>query len=170
MVLSLIVVGGAIGIFVLLLPKSPHAKVTTVAYLPAAQALAKESSLPVLVPDPSPVGWQSNYVRIGNAPDALHIGFVLSEKRFARLDETAKPDAAFFRDSYVPVGGPAPASASPTERPPAGFEVRRSGAHVALLRQLSGGAVLTISDGGTTSGASLSELVSLAKSLRRLPG
>ncbi len=164
MVLSLLVVGAAIGVFVLLLPRSPHAKVTTVPYLPAAQALAKDSSLPILVPDPLPAGWQSNFVRIASSPDALHIGFVMSAKHFARLDESAEPDAAFFRDAYVP------SAAATSVNAPAGFEVRRSGTHVALLKHLSGGAVLTISDGGTKSGASLAELVSLAASLRELAG
>ncbi len=51
-------------------------------------------------------------------------------------------------------------------RVPAGFEVRHSGDHVALLRHLAGGGVLTISDGGTSTGASLSELATLARSLR----
>ena len=53
---------------------------------------------------------------------------------------------------------------------PAGFEVRRSGTHVALLRHLTGGGVLTISDGGTNSGAKLPELAALARSLREQTG
>ncbi len=166
MVLSLVVVGGAIVVFVLLLPKTAHQKVSPVAYLPVAQALAKESALPILVPQPLPGGWQANYVRIDSAPDGLHVGFVLDSKRFARLDETAKPTAAFYRDSYV---NPSPTPAQPSDAAagvPAGFEVRRSGTHVALLRHLTGGGVLTVSDGGTSSGASLSELATLARSLR----
>jgi len=166
MVLSLAVVGAAIAVFVVLLPKTAHQKVTVVGYLPAAQALAKESTLPVLVPQPLPSGWQSNYVRIDGAPDGLHVGFVLNSKRFARLDETAKPNAAYYRDSYVnPSATPARAGDA-AAGVPAGFEVRRSGTHVALLRHLTGGGVLTISDGGTSSGASLPELVTLARSLR----
>lgn len=166
MVLSLVVVGGAIAVFVLLLPKTAHQKVTEVDYLPAAQALAKQSALPVLVPQPLPSGWQSSYVRIDSAPDGLHVGFVLGSKRFARLDETAKPTAAFYRDSYVNPTATPPVASDAASGVPAGFEVRRSGAHVALLRHLAGGAVLTISDGGTSSGASLPELAVLARSLR----
>jgi hypothetical protein len=168
MVLSLAVVGGAIAVFVLLLPKTAHQKVTPVPFLPAAQALAKETTLPVLVPQPLPSGWQPNYVRVDSAPNGLHIGFVLDSKRFARLDETAQPSAAFYRDSYV---NPNPTPALPTDAAmvPAGFEVRRSGSHVALVRQLAGGAVLTLSDGGTSSGANLAELASLARSLREQP-
>jgi hypothetical protein len=167
MVLSLGVVGVAIALFVVLLPRSPHQKVTPVSYLPAAQALAKESPLPILVPQPLPAGWQANYVRIDNAPDGLHIGFVLDSKRFARLDETAKPTAAFYKDSYVNQA-PTPAQAGDASAGvPAGFEVRRSGSHVALLRHLTGGGVLTISDGGTNSGAKLTELAALARSVRQ---
>ncbi len=166
MVLSLGVVGAAIAVFVLLLPRSAHQKVTPVSYLPAAAALAKESALPILVPQPLPSGWQASYVRIDSAPDGLHIGFVLDSKRFARLDETAKPSAAFYKSAYV---NPSPTPAQPADATagvPAGFEVRRGGKHVALLRHLTGGGVLTISDGGTSSGASLSELAALARSLR----
>ncbi len=169
MVLSLAVVGAAVAIFVVLLPKTAHQKVTPVSYLPAAQALAKESALPILVPQPLPGGWQANYVRIDNAPDGLHIGFVLNSKRFAQLDETATPSAAFYRSSYV---NPDPTAAQPADANagvPGGFEVRRSGKHVALLRHLSGGGVLTISDGGTSSGASLPELATLARSLQMQP-
>jgi hypothetical protein len=166
MVLSLAVVGAAIAVFVLLLPKTAHQKVTPVAYLPAAQALAKESSLPVLVPQPLPTGWQSSYVRIASAPDGLHVGFVLDSKRFARLDETAQPSATFYKDSYVnPVATPAQPADS-AAGVPSGFEVRHSGTHVALVRHLDGGGVLTISDGGTSTGASLPELATLARSLR----
>jgi hypothetical protein len=166
MVLSLAVVGAAIAVFVLLLPKTSHPKVTPVAYLPAARALAHESSLPIFAPDPLPAGWQPNYIRIGSAPDALHVGFVLNAKRFARLDESAEPDAAFYRDSYVSQAAGSPPVVDAAEVPPAGFEVRRRGSQVALLRRLPGGGVLTISDGGTASGASLSELVALARNLR----
>ena len=166
MVLSLVVVGGAIALFVLLLPKTAHQKVTPVDFRPAAQALARESALPILVPQPLPSGWQSTYVRIDSAPDGLHIGFVLDNKRFARLDETATPTAAFYRQSYVnPEATPAQASDA-AAGVPSGFEVRRSGSHVALLRHLAGGGVLTLSDGGTSSGAGLTELATLARSLR----
>ncbi len=170
MVLSLLVVGAAIAFFVILLPKTPHQKVTPVPYLPAAGVLARTSSLPILVPDPLPAGWQSNYVRVGGAPDSLHVGFVLDSRRFARLDETARADSAFYSDSHVGQSRPGAAPSDPTERPPAGFEIRRSGSHVALLRHLPGGGVLTLSDGGTSSGASLAELVTLARSLHELSG
>ncbi len=168
MVLSLAVVFAAIGLFVLLLPKSPHAKVNEVAYLPAAKSLAHDSSLPIFVPDPLPKGWQSNYVRIGPG-DALHIGFVLDAKRFARLDETANPDAAFFEDAHVPSARSTGLQSS-AGNVPAGFELRHDGDHVALVKTLSGGGVLVISDGGTASSASQSELVTLAESLREQAG
>jgi hypothetical protein len=170
MLLSLGVVGAAIAIFVLLLPKTAHQKVTPVSYLPAAEALAKESPLPILVPQPLPEGWQANYVRIDNAPDGLHVGFVLDSKRFAQLDETAMPSDAFYKSAYV---NPTPTPAQPADANaglPAGFEVRRSGKHVAILRHLAGGGVLTISDGATSSGASLAELATLARSLRLQAG
>jgi hypothetical protein len=162
MLLSLAVVGAAIAIFVLLLPKTPHQKVHPVEYLPAAQSLARDAKLPVLVPQPLPPGWQANYVRLSGAPEAIHVGFVLDAKRFARLDESASPDAAFYKSSFVPETK----SNEPGDVGIAGFEVRRAGGHVALVKQLAAGAVLTISDGGTSTGASLPELVSLAKSLR----
>jgi Protein of unknown function (DUF4245) len=160
MVISLGVVGAAILIFVLLLPKSPHAKVTPVAYLPAAQELARDTTLPIYAPQPLPAGWQANYIRFSNAPDGIHIGFVLDAKRFARLDESANPDAAFYADSHVP----AKVAADPS--PLAGYQLRRGGGHVALVKHFSEGGVLVISDGGTSSSASLSELVTVAKSLR----
>jgi Protein of unknown function (DUF4245) len=166
MVLSLAVVGAAIAVFVLLLPKTAHQKVSPVPYLPAAQALAKESALPVLVPQPLPAGWQSSYVRIDSAPDGFHVGFVKDSKHFARLDETATPSAAFYRDSYVNPNPTPPRSSDAAAGVPSGFEVRRSGSHVALLRHLAGGGVLTISDGGTSSAASLADLAGLARSLQ----
>jgi hypothetical protein len=168
MVLSLLVVGAAIGVFLLLLPRSQHQKVTPVEYLPTARALAHDTSLPVYVPDPPPPGWVANYVRVGPGPAALHVGFVLSAKRFARLDETAKPDSGFYDDANVdPSTSPVdPAGISL----PAGFELHRSGSHAALLRHLPGGGVLMISDGGTSSGATLPELADLARSLKLQPG
>jgi hypothetical protein len=170
MLLSLGVVGAAIAIFVLLLPKTAHQKVTPVSYLPAAQALAKETPLPIFVPQPLPAGWQANYVRIDNAPDGLHVGFVLNSKRFARLDETAKPSAAFYTSAYVNPSATPPQPQDASAGVPSGFEVRRSGKHVALLKHLTGGGVLTISDGQTKGGASLAELASLARSLREQAG
>src|ERR1700712_4422269 len=98
MVLSLGVVGAAIGLFVILLPKTPHQKVTPVDYLPAARALAQDTKLPIFAPSPLPKGWQSNYVRVGPS-NSLHVGFVLDAKRFAQLDETDRPDAAFFSNA-----------------------------------------------------------------------
>jgi hypothetical protein len=164
MLISLGVVGAAIVIFVLLLPKSPHAKVTPVSYLPAAQELARDTALPIYAPQPLPAGWQANYIRFSNAPDGIHIGFVRKADKFARLDESAKPDAAFYKDSHVPTQKAADPS------PLAGYELRRSGGHVALVKYFSGGGVLTMSDGGTSSSASLSELVSLTKSLQLQKG
>jgi hypothetical protein len=164
MVISLAVVGAAIGIFVLLLPRSPHAKVNPVAFLPAARELARDTTLPIYAPDPLPAGWQANYIRFSNAPDGIHIGFVLDSKRFARLDESLKPDAAFYTASHVPTQKAAEPS------PLAGYELRRSGSHMALVKQFPGGGVLTISDGATASSASLSELVSLTKSLQLQKG
>jgi hypothetical protein len=164
MLLSLAVVGAAIGLFVVLLPKSPHAKVNQVEYLPAARQLARDTTLPIYAPDPLPAGWQANYIRFSNAPDGIHIGFVLDAKRFARLDESAKPNAAFYKASHVPAQKAAEAS------PLTGFELRRDGGHLAFVKQLAGGGVLTISDGGASSGASLSELVTIARSLREQTG
>jgi hypothetical protein len=168
MILSLLVVGAAIGIFFLLLPRSSHQKVNPVEYLPTARALANDTSLQVYVPDPAPSGWMANYVRVGPGPAALHIGFVLSAERFARLDETATPDAAFYADAKVNPGAGAGDAAGVAV--PAGFEVHREGKHVALLRRLPGGGVLLLSDGGGASGASLPELASLAGSLKLQPG
>jgi hypothetical protein len=164
MLISLAVVGAAIGIFVLLLPKSPHAKVNEVQYLPAARQLARDTTLPIYAPDPLPAGWQANYIRFSNAPDGMHIGFVLDAKKFARLDESLKPDAAFYKASHVPTEKAAAAS------PLTGFELRASKGHLALVKQLPGGGVLTISDGGTSSAASLGELVTIAKSLQEQKG
>ena len=169
MVLSLLVVGAAIGLFVVLLPKTPHAKVTQVDYLTTARAVASDTKLPIMVPSPLPAGWQSNYVRVGVA-DSLHIGFVLNANTFAQLDETADPNAAFYADAKVrpTPGGATAADTATAAAAPAGYLVRRQGGHVALVRQLSGGGILTISDGGTSSGANLSQLVTLAKSVRQI--
>jgi hypothetical protein len=164
MLISLAVVGAAIAIFVVLLPKSPHAKVNEVEYLPAARQLARDTTLPIYAPQPLPAGWQANYIRFSNAPDGMHIGFVLDAKKFARLDESAKPDAAFYKASHVPT------EKAPGASPLAGFELRFGGGHVALVKQLPDGGVLTISDGATASSANLSELVTIAKSLREQTG
>ena len=164
MLLSLLVVGVAVGLFVVLLPKTPHAKVMAVEYLPAANQLARDTTLPIYAPQPLPAGWQANYIRFSNAPDGIHIGFVLDAKKFARLDESLKPDAAFYTASHVPTQKAAGAS------PLTGFELRRDGGHVALVKQLPGGGVLTMSDGGTSSSASLSQLVALTRSLQLQKG
>jgi hypothetical protein len=169
MVLSLAVIGVAIGLFVLLLPKAPHQKVTPVEFLPAAKALAQDSTLPIYVPAPLPKGWQANYIRVGPA-DSLHVGFVLDSKRFARLDETATPNAAFYKDATVrPTSGGA-TDADKAVNVPAGFEIRRQGSHVALVRELPGGGVLALSDGAVSTGASLPELATLAGSLSEVSG
>jgi len=164
MVLSLLVVGAAVGIFFALLPRSSHQKVRPVEYLPAARAYATDSKLPVYVPQPLPSGWQSSYARLGTGPDALHIGFVLNADRFAQLDETATPDASFYSAAHVRPEAVTTDTAGVAI--PAGFTALRDGEHVALLKKLPGGAVLTLSDGGTSTGASLAELTDLARSLR----
>lgn len=167
MMLSLAVVGVAIGLFVLLLPRTAHQKVNEVEYLPAARALAADTTRPILVPAPLPTGWQANYVRVGVA-ESLHVGFVLDSTRFAQIDETARPDAAFYRDAKVSATPGVVTRADAAANPPAGYDVRRQGRHVALVRKLAGGGVLTISDGGATTGASLSELITLARSVREI--
>ncbi len=164
MLLSLIVVGLAVGAFFILLPRSQHEKVRPVDYLPAARAVATDGRLPVYAPQPLPAGWQSNYARIGSSPDALHLGFVFDSDRFAQLDESAAPDVAFYEA----------ANADPTKVStdtggvalPAGFTVLRDGSHVALLKKLTDGAVITISDGGKANGASLAEMAALARNLQ----
>lgn len=166
MVLSLAVVGAAIGLFVFLLPKTPHQKVTPVEYVPTAQALAADTKSSILVPQPLPAGWQANYVRVG-VGDSLHVGFVLDAKRFAQLDESAHPDAAFYSAAKVPPSGGVTAADQATD-PPDGYQIRRQGSHVALVHPLAGGGVVTLSDGGTSTGASLAELVSLARSMRQV--
>jgi hypothetical protein len=167
MVLSLAVVGAAIGLFVFLLPKSPHQKVTPVEFLPTAQAIAADTKTPVLAPQPLPAGWQANYVRVG-AGDSFHVGLVLNAKRFAQLDETAAPNPAFYSAAKVPSTPGGATTADLSTNPPDGYQIRREGAHVALVHSLPGGGVLTISDGATSTGASLPELVTLARSLRQV--
>jgi hypothetical protein len=49
------------------------------------------------------------------------------------------------------------------------YEVRRADGHVGLVRQLTGGGVVTLSDGGGDNGVTYDELVTLAGSLRDLP-
>ncbi len=170
MVLSLAVVGAAIAVFILLLPKSHHAKVTPVEYLPAARALAKQTAMPVYAPEPLPSGWQANYIRIAAAPNALHIGFVYRASDFARLDQSQHPDEKFYKDAYVPSTRASQATVTALKTPPPpGFEVRQAGGHVALVRSLPAGAVLTISDGGTSGGANLAQLVTIARSLKQQP-
>jgi Protein of unknown function (DUF4245) len=167
MVLSLAVVGAAIGLFVFLLPKTPHQKVTPVEFLPTAQAIAADTKTPVLAPQPVPDGWQANYVRVG-AGDSFHVGFVLDAKRFAQLDETGAPNAAFYSAAKVPLKSGGATAADLATNPPAGYQIRREGSHVALVHPLAGGGVLTLSDGGTSTGASLPELVTLARSMRQV--
>ncbi len=65
-------------------------------------------------------------------------------------------------------GGATAADVAAAAGAPAGYVVRRQGDHVALVRRFDGGGILSISDGGTSSGASLSELVTLAKSVRQV--
>jgi hypothetical protein len=164
MVLSLLVVGVVIGIFFALLPRSAHEKVRPVDYLSPARVIAGDNQFPVAVPQPLPTGWQANYARIGSGPDSLHIGFVLNADRFAQLDSTGTPSAAFYADAHVKPTAVSTDTGGVVV--PAGFTVLRDGGHVALLQKLAGGGVLTLSDGATSSGASLAQLVDLARSLR----
>ena len=164
MLLSLIVVGLAVGAFFVLLPQNAHDKVFPVDYLPAARALATDSPLPVYVPQPLPDKWQANYVRIGSGPDALHVGFVYDSERFAQLDESAAPDVAFYEAANV---DPAKVSTDTGGVAiPAGFTLLRDGSHVALLKKLPDGGVLTISDGGKANAATLTEIAGLARNLQ----
>ena len=135
MVLSLGVVGAAIAIFVAAAAEDrpPEGDARSATY-PRPRRWPRRAPLPILVPQPLPAGWQANYVRIDNAPDGLHVGFVLDSKRFARLDETAKPSAAFYKSAYVNPSATRPQPQDASAGVPAGFEVRRSGKHVALLQ------------------------------------
>jgi hypothetical protein len=92
---------------------------------------------------------------------------VKDRKRFAQLDETDQPTDRFFSEANVPS-----APSGTVQVAGVTYEVRRSGgdpAHVALFRTLPGGAVLTLSDGGTENGASYDELVAFAASLKEQP-
>jgi hypothetical protein len=165
MVLSLGVIMAGVLLFVALQPKNHSNPVPAVDWKPQVDILRNSARYPVVIPDPVPVGWQVNYSRTSNIGAAeLHLGLVHDRKRFAQLDETDQPTARFYTDAKVPgtmsgsvtVGGVV-------------YEVRRADGHVALVRMMSGGAALTLSDGGSENGATYDELVALAGSLKEQP-
>jgi hypothetical protein len=169
MLLSLGVILAGVLVFVALQPKNDQNPVPAVDYRPQVDILRNSARYPVVIPDPVPPGWDVNYARIATAGAAeLHLGLVLDRKRFAQLDETDRPGSAFFSGAEVPSESSGTVTAGA-----ASYEVRRSGsgdnAHVALVRPLPNGAVVTLSDGGSENGASFDELVALAGSLREQP-
>lgn len=169
MVLSLGVIMIGVLAFVALLPDDSENRnpVPVVDYQSQIELLKRSASFPFLAPEPVPAGWQVNYARIASAgATELHMGFVLERTRFARLDETSEPTADTFAASKVP-----PTAAGTVTINGAVWEIRRSDgtdglSRVALVRTLPGGAVATLADGGTSTGASYEELVALAGSLR----
>jgi hypothetical protein len=169
MLLSLGVILAGVLVFVALQPKNHQNPIPAVDWKPQVDILRNSAKYPVVIPDPVPAGWEVNYARIGNTgATELHLGLVKDRKRFAQLDETDQPSPRFFSDGNVP-----PTAAGTVTINGVSYEVRRNGtgsdAHAALVRSLSGGATLTLSDGGTESGASYDELVALAGSLRDQP-
>ena len=169
MLLSLGVILAGVLLFVALQPKNHQNPIPAVDWKPQVDILRNSAKYPVVIPDPVPAGWEINYARIGNAgATELHLGLVRDRKRFAQLDETDQPNPGFFTDGKVPPIGSGTVTVNGVA-----YEVRRSGsgsgAHAALVRSLPGGATLTLSDGGTDSGATYDDLVALAGSLRDQP-
>jgi hypothetical protein len=165
MLLSLGVIVAGVLIFVALQPKNDHNPVPAVDYRAQVELLRRSAATAVVVPEPLPAGWDVNYTRIGSAgATELHMGLVRDRKRFAQLDETNRPTPSFFTDAKLPAQAAGSANAGGVT-----YEVRRADGHVALVRQVAGGGVVTLSDGGGDNGATYDELVALAASLRDLP-
>jgi hypothetical protein len=165
MLLSLGVIVAGVLVFVALQPKNDHNPVPAVDYRAQVELLRRSATVPVVIPEPVPAGWDVNYTRIGNAgATELHMGLVRDRKRFAQLDETTQPGESFYSDAKVPSQAAGSVTAGG-----AVYEVRRADGHVALVRQAAGGGVVTLSDGGGDNGATYDELVELAGSLRELP-
>jgi hypothetical protein len=169
MLLSLGVILAGVLVFVALQPKNHTNPIPAVDWKPQVDILRNSARYPVVTPDPVPAGWEVNYARISNTGSTeLHLGLVKDRKRFAQLDETDQPNDRFFTEAKVPA-----ASSGTVQVAGVTYEVRRAGsgdsAHAALLRTLPGGAVVTLSDGGTENGATYDELVAFAASLKEQP-
>ncbi len=165
MLLSLGVIVAGVLLFVVLQPKNDHDPVPTVDYQAQIELLRRSATMPVVAPQPLPPGWDVNYTRIGNTGGTeLHMGFVRDRQRFAQLDEISTPGQSFFTDAKVPSQ-----AAGSVEAGGATYEVRRADGHVGLVRKLTGGGAVTLSDGGGENGVTYDELVALAGSLRDLP-
>lgn len=165
MLLSLGVIVAGVLVFVALQPKNDHNPVPMVDYRSQVELLRHSATTAVTVPDPVPAGWDVNYTRVGtDGATELHMGLVRNRERFAQLDETTRPGQSFYTDAKVPAQAAGSVSAAGMV-----YEVRRSDGHAGLVRQVAGGGVVTLSDGGGDNGATYDELVALAGSLRDLP-
>lgn len=165
MVLSLGVIVAGVFLFVALQPKNHANPIPPVDWQSQVNVLHDSARYPIVIPDPVPAGWEVNYARVSNVgATELHLGLVRDRKRFAQLDETDQPSDRFYTDAKVP-SDPAGTVTSAGVT----YQVRRTDGHVALVRMLPGGAVMTLSDGGTENGATYDELVALARSLKQQP-
>jgi len=169
MLLSVGVILAGVLIFVALQPKDDGNPIPRVDYRPQVDLLRNSAPYAVVIPDPLPAGWEVNYTRISATPAAeLHMGLVLQRDRFAQLDETNRPTPTYFADAKVPEQ-----PAGTVDVAGATYEVRRTGSgadeRVGLIRRLPNGAVLTLTDGGSSNGATYDELLALAASLREQP-
>ncbi len=170
MVLSLAVLLALILAFVALLPRRHHDRVRAVDYTEQVRLLAGRAGFPVEAPARLPAGVQPNFARSSLRPAALHLGLVIDGVRFARLDESSTPDAGFLADAAV-----GPATSETVSVGGRQYAVHRDattgkesqpGTGEALVRQLPGGALLTLSDGGGSGRATRADLLAIAATLQ----
>ncbi len=170
MVLSLALLLALILGFVALLPRHHHDRVRAVDYSEQVQLLAGRAPFPVEAPARLPAGVQPNFARSSLDPAALHIGLVIDGSRFARLDEAKAPDAAFLAEAAV--GPPTRETVTAggrqysVHRDATGGKESQPGSGEALVRQLPGGALLTLSDGGGSGRATRADLLGIAATLQ----
>jgi len=170
MVLSLALLLALVIGFVALLPRHKQQRVRAVDYTEQVQLLAARARFPVDAPAGLPGTIQPNFARTSLDPAQLHIGLVIEGTRFARLDESAAPGPEFLAEATV-----GPATGETVQAGGQQYAVHRdaspTGAHApgpgeALVRQLPGGALLTISDGGAKSAATRADLLAIAGTLK----
>lgn len=179
MLLSLAVLLALVFAFVALLPRHRHNPARAVDYSEQVRLLAVRAPFPVEAPVGLPPAIQPNFVRSSLDPAALHIGLVIDGTRFARLDESGAPDAAFLGEAAVgpPTGETVQSGGQRYEvyrdalsvQPGQSGQPPTPGSGEALVRRLPGGALLTISDGGDSGRATRADLLTIAATLRVAP-
>ncbi|WP_239308412.1 DUF4245 domain-containing protein [Frankia sp. Cj3] len=169
MLLSLGVVMAGVALFTLFMPRGDADSVVAVDTAAPLAAFARVAPFGVAEPTGLPGYWKATSIRTQAPPGAsradvieLRIGYVVDRpgnRTYAQLNQGNARDAVKRVLADRPVTGTVDLAGAPWQ------ERRDDAGHLALTRQV-GDVILIVSDGGGRSGASLTDLGTLAASLR----